>query len=363
MPKAPHIHAIDGLRGVAALGIVLYHMRATLAYSPELKWAAGGFEKYYLLLDLFFIVTGFSIASGYAETFERRFTAREYGRFLWGRFARLYPLYLCVLLVLAAQETIYLFTDAAGLGLAPYPPWGRSCATPETFVTSLFMLQSWGFHDKLVWNIPAWYVSALVVAYLAFPGLARVTSLLSPRLRAVILVGLASAAAVALHAASAAGAFPRPMDLSPVRAIVEFSVGYGLARLEPGPAWRRHLQLPLLLLAGVGLHAPWPDCLTLALLGLGFWTLLEDRGLVAAPLRTQPLVWLGGISYAVFLVHHPMIGWFNGLHSTSLSVWLPLLWTKYLTANIVLRFVVIVLVAWLATRALAEPARRWLQPR
>ena len=57
------IFALDGLRGLAALGIVLFHASAALAYSPDFGFLAGWFYKYFLLLDLFFIVSGFGIAS------------------------------------------------------------------------------------------------------------------------------------------------------------------------------------------------------------------------------------------------------------------------------------------------------------
>ena len=78
MPARPApVRAIDGLRGVAALGIVIYHMRPALAYAPELRFAAGAFEKYFLLLDLFFVVSGFAIASGYGDVFSRRVAAAE----------------------------------------------------------------------------------------------------------------------------------------------------------------------------------------------------------------------------------------------------------------------------------------------
>lgn len=357
------VRAIDGLRGVAALGIVVYHMRPALAYAPELRFAAGAFEKYFLLLDLFFVVSGFAIASGYGDVFSRRVAAADYRRFLWGRFARLYPLYVTVLLILAVQETVYLVLGDAGVLTPPWTPWARPVAEPVGFIASLFLVQSWGFINKLVWIIPAWYVSALLAAYLAFPFIARASSGLSPRLAGPVLVGLAGVAAMSLHIAYQAGAFPGNNDWSPVRAILEFTLGYGLARLGPGPSWRRHLQLPLLVLVGFALHAPWRDEISLALLALFLWSLLDDRGLVAAPLKSRALVWLGSISYAIFLLHQPMLSWFDGLNNTALSQRLPLLWEQYFSWNLALRLVLIVLAGWAAHRWIALPAQRWLDPR
>jgi peptidoglycan/LPS O-acetylase OafA/YrhL len=361
--RAPAIRSIDGLRGIAALGIVIYHMRPALVYAPELRFAAHSFEKYFLLLDLFFVVSGYAIASGYGETFRRRITAADYRRFLWGRFARLYPLYLVVLLVLAVQETFYLVAGSEGWLTPPWEPWGRPTAEPYGFVASIVLVQAWGFLNKLVWIIPAWYVSALVAAYLIFPLIARAASGLPERSAGIVLVGLAGAAAMALHIAYQAGAFPGDNDWSPIRAILEFTLGYGLAQLPPGPSWRRHLQIPLLILVFAGLHAPFRDEVTLALLVAFFWSLLDDRGLIAAPLKSRAAVWLGGISYAIFLLHQPMLNWFDGLNNTALSQQLPILWEQYFTWNIALRMVLIVLAGRLAHRYIALPAQRWLDPR
>lgn len=355
------IRAIDGLRGLAALGIVIYHGRSSLAYAPELAWAAGDFEKYYLLLDLFFVVSGFSIASGYGAKFAARVTASDYGRFMWGRLARLYPLYLFVLLLLVAQEVFFLWAKTNGVWDPGYQPFGRPVASPETLVTSLFLLQAWGIHSKLVWNIPAWYVSALMAAYLAFPFIARAASGLSNELRGIVLIGSAGLASLALHAAYQVNAFPPPMDLAPLRAVLEFTIGFGIAQLAAGPTWRRYLQLPLFALAMASLHLGWRDEVSLLLLVGFFWSLLDDRGVAGAILGSPPLAWLGGASYGIFLVHQPMLSLFDSLNNTPLrEFWL--FWSEYFSWNIALRLLLIVFVGWLAQRLIAEPARRWLQP-
>src|SRR5689334_12617745 len=69
--RLPHIKALDGLRGLAVLGVLVYHL--------ELGWLPGGF----LGVSLFFTLSGFLITSlVLAERAEHGSVAM--GRF-WGR--------------------------------------------------------------------------------------------------------------------------------------------------------------------------------------------------------------------------------------------------------------------------------------
>ena len=75
------------------------------------------------------------------------------------------------------------------------------------------------------------------------------------------------------------------------------------------------------------------------------------------------MVWLGGVSYGIFLLHQPMLSWFDALGRSPLSADLWILWKENFSWNIALRFVLIILFGWLAQRLVADPAQRWLQGR
>jgi peptidoglycan/LPS O-acetylase OafA/YrhL len=76
--RLPHIRALDGLRGLAVLGVLVYHL--------ELGWMPGGF----LGVSLFFTLSGFLITSlVLAERAEHGRVAM--GRFWARRFRRLLP--------------------------------------------------------------------------------------------------------------------------------------------------------------------------------------------------------------------------------------------------------------------------------
>lgn len=69
---------LDGLRGVSALVIVIFHGIGSTA-----------FKNGYLMVDLFFIISGFVISYSYDERFESGYRNRD---FLRARFIRLYPM-------------------------------------------------------------------------------------------------------------------------------------------------------------------------------------------------------------------------------------------------------------------------------
>ena len=83
----PHYHLLDGLRGVAALMVIWYHVFEGYAF-------AGGttidtFNHGYLAVDFFFILSGFVIGYAYDDRWGKNFTMKD---FIKRRLIRLHPL-------------------------------------------------------------------------------------------------------------------------------------------------------------------------------------------------------------------------------------------------------------------------------
>ena len=68
-----HYPVLDGLRGIAALAVVLFHLAEIHAGSPEARLINHG----YLAVDFFFVLSGFVI--GYA--YDGRWRAMSTGDF------------------------------------------------------------------------------------------------------------------------------------------------------------------------------------------------------------------------------------------------------------------------------------------
>ena len=83
----PHYHLLDGLRGVAALMVIWYHIFEGYAF-------AGGttidtFNHGYLAVDFFFILSGFVIGYAYDDRWGKNFTMKD---FIKRRLIRLHPM-------------------------------------------------------------------------------------------------------------------------------------------------------------------------------------------------------------------------------------------------------------------------------
>lgn len=109
----------------------------------------------YIGVSFFFILSGFILSLNYAKPFEARtITAREFWQL---RFARIYPLYLLMLLV-EIPFTMHEFHRSAGIW------WAK-------LFTCGFMMQSWV--PDMSWiaafNTPSWSISAEAFFYAMFP--------------------------------------------------------------------------------------------------------------------------------------------------------------------------------------------------
>jgi peptidoglycan/LPS O-acetylase OafA/YrhL len=170
------LHALDTLRGLAALAIVIWHWQHFFAVSGD--WQDGWShtqEPFYLFLkplyeegwaavDLFFPLSGFIFFWLYGAAIrERRIGV---GRFAWLRLSRLYPLHVTTLLIVAVLQ--FFFFRATGSFFI------YDANDPQHFASGLLMAQQW-LPPTIAqsFNGPAWSVSVEVLLYGVFFALSR----------------------------------------------------------------------------------------------------------------------------------------------------------------------------------------------
>jgi peptidoglycan/LPS O-acetylase OafA/YrhL len=296
--------ALTSLRGIAAVWVVLYHY--TVLYLPHLDAAPHSqlIDKGYLAVDMFFMLSGFVMAHVYSAAFCESIR-RHYRSFLVARIARLYPLHLFVLLLfLVTALTSRLI---AGMQTGSFE--GLPLTGPRSLgalIANIFMLQGLDA-GTLSWNYPAWSISVEFIAYLAFP-------LALPAMwRAANSVKLALAiclfAALAWLAYLTRDNFDQwngPMVL--LRGLPEFLIGtllYFIFRGSAHVTWPGRDIFAFGLVAAVllSLHFGVSDSLTVLLFAMLIPIAVINRGSFARVASLGPLLWLGEISYSLYLVH------------------------------------------------------------
>ncbi|MET3879055.1 peptidoglycan/LPS O-acetylase OafA/YrhL [Chitinophaga sp. OAE865] len=166
-----HFYALDAIRGIAAIIVVLYHWQ--FFYYANDTWVQGGFEKtalpFYIYLqafyndgmvavDLFFLLSGFIFFWLYAERIATRNI--HFGKFMFFRISRLYPIHLVTLVTVAILQ--WLMLRNAGHYFIIQLNDGYH------FVLNLLFMQNWGFEKGPSFNGPSWSVSVEVALYLMF---------------------------------------------------------------------------------------------------------------------------------------------------------------------------------------------------
>lgn len=297
----PYIPTLTGLRGVVALWVVLYHLRAyiTAAFpqmpDPVLRFLMSGFMG----VDIFFVLSAFVMSHVYAGMFDQ-VGRRSYAYFMTLRLARIYPLHL---LMLCAYGGAVLFFIVMGIKQPePVARWSLPC-----FTESLLLIQSWGFHSHSCFNGVAWSISVEWLAYLAFPFLVP----LFARIRnpAVALAGGGAALggmilyliSIGLDSTLAFEGFA-----TVPRMAGGFIAGCFLYRVFQLVKGSPALWTAASLLSWVALVA----CLAMGfnLLAAVFCSLVVlthayDQGPVAALLRSRAAQFLGDVSYALYISH------------------------------------------------------------
>ncbi|MCZ4496941.1 MAG: acyltransferase 3 [Thermoleophilia bacterium] len=331
--------ALTSLRFFAALYVVVHHLiniallhtqgaDADRAATWYLAWGTQG----HVGVTFFFVLSGFILAWCYHRSFgtatgEAR--TRTTRRFWRARFARVWPLHAAMFLAFVPLAILEAGTSIQAL-----------FTTVWQGALNVTLLHAWwpfGGADGLAdsFNAPSWTLSVEALFYLAFPAIA---ALLVHRLR----WGVAQLAILAVGAwllLGGVGLLVADLDTGewimrvlPATRLVDFVVGVALGLAVVQRLQRAHLHarpatpptsLRWTLLEAFTLAAACASPLVWALaasdvlpdtLGTSWFHLpaiaaailvasLERGAISRRLLAWRPLVWLGEVSYAMYLVH------------------------------------------------------------
>ncbi|MGH9076253.1 MAG: acyltransferase family protein [Acidimicrobiales bacterium] len=336
--------AVDGLRALAALWVVAFHIRA---FSGGRLTAVPGLD---LILrsgsagvSLFLVLSGFCLYVPYAGGRLDRFRT---GSFLTRRCRRLMPTYYASLVLVVAAYAI--FGGRAGLPRSGAGSLAGQAVAHGLLVHQLLPSTFYGLNGAywslgLEWEL--YLTLPLLVVAVRRIGLSRTLAAvvgLNVAYR-FLLAGAISHHLVAAHSVMATDVLPNLF----LGRWAEFALGMAAAELyRTGrvQAWGRGLRWAALPLAA-GALLTYGGTLSHLVFGAVFFcvlcTVLAGDNAVSKALSWRPLAGLGLMSYSLYLVHQPLVQVFAALlgagHGTS---------PARVFLELVLLVPVIVLVAW-----------------
>jgi peptidoglycan/LPS O-acetylase OafA/YrhL len=338
---------LDALRGVAILAVFVQHLgdrffpflevRATHALPAWLApWALTILHHAWWGVDLFFVLSGFSLAQGYVSAFRADRDGPSAHVFLARRAARIVPAFVVAIAVM----------------IAVHPRVVRCPGFPAALLAHLTLLQGYVTPGGIVLLGAAWSLTTEAHFYLLLPLIAR--PLLSRDatrrwLTAGVLCALAWGSRAALHAwILEPGVHTALLEASQRRWISsrldQFVLGalaaaiHATIRSSPRAAEAAR-RAPIALAASIVAlviafrlegalyldpHGSWPYALlSLATAALVLAaSLIEGR--VLAWIAPKPLRALGVVSYGVFLYHQLALGIAGHALGGEDSTWLAL---------------------------------------
>jgi peptidoglycan/LPS O-acetylase OafA/YrhL len=292
---------IDGLRSVAVLAVVIFHLNH--------HWLPGGF----LGVDVFFVISGFLITSIV-------FSQIQAGRFsiigFWKRrIRRLYPALLVMVATVLCLGTFLLVRPER----TSLPK--QAIASLLSFQNMLLWKNTGGYWDAASENLVllhTWSLSLEEQFYIFLPCLLLFLRRFGQGYERVVLGTLlvvSLAASIYLTSINRSGAFyflPTRMWELLIGSILAISVGRGQGPRESrfANSWQG-LGLGMILVSFVVIendanfpsYRPLMACIgTFLILAFG-----ASQGPVRSLLSAAPIVYIGKISYSLYLWHWPVI--------------------------------------------------------
>lgn len=342
-----HFYALDGLRGIAAICVVIFHFSEFIYSSNAQSVISHG----YLAVDFFFCLSGFVVGYAYDDRMEK-IGIKE---FFLARLIRLHPL-----VVIGSVLGVLLFIFEPSKAIDAYSIGQLSLIFLCSALLIPFPVMDNRFNNNFGLNCPAW---SLFWEYIANIAYALALKRISKRwLVVVVVVGAIGLLWTGHRAGSIVGGWSGGTFWDGfARIAFSFPMGLLLYRMQ----WKSSKQSSFLFLSIVliaALCVPYVEkwnwlieCMIAiivfpSLVVLGVNTIQNNI--------TQKLcTFLGNISYPLYMTHYGLIWYFGYYHEkfkwSSTQSWV-------ITA---IGTLVVILLAYIVQTTLDTPIRRYLSNR
>ncbi len=307
-PAISNIPSLTPLRGIAAALVAVFHFQVYFIRFVQ-QDESMFIDKGYLMVDLFFLMSGFLIMHVYSASFSNSVTIPSLRKFIVARFARIYPLHI---ITLALMVAVFYVKKLPAIGFYD----------PGAIISHVFLLHSFPLNKEVTWNIPSWSISAEWWSYMLFPFLCLL--LFKKRKMTISLVALLVIAiyiAVVFflprhdlydQAADLKNDLDVTSDYGFLRSVAGFMSGMLLYLLYGREAVKKifspgYVTLIVSILIIFSMHKDVQDLVFVPLFGMLILGTTCNTGKLSALLNNKPLTYLGDISYSVYMLHFLLI--------------------------------------------------------
>jgi peptidoglycan/LPS O-acetylase OafA/YrhL len=357
----PHYQLLDGLRGVAAIVVVFFHLAEPLAKTRLENVVNHG----YLAVDFFFLLSGFVI--GYA--YDDRWNKLTVGAFLRRRFERLQPL---VVLGMTLGAVGFYFTDSTIWPLIHTVPVWKLIVVMligYTLIPIPLSMDIRGWQEMHPLNSVGWSLFFEYIANILYAlGLRKLSN--KALTWFVVLAG-----AVLLHFAvtnpngDVTGGWTlnvEHMRVGIMRTIFPFFAGlllsrvYQPARIKNAFVWCSLLVVAVLLMPRIGgADHLWMNGLYEAFGIIVIFPLIVyigASGVVRSQREAKLCQFLGDLSYPLYMTHYVLVYFYVAWVSNHSGITLGQAWPYAL-----LTFSGAIVLAYASLKLYDEPVRAWLR--
>lgn len=290
------IHKLDGLRGLFALFVVLFHFNRNNA--PQFIVNNFFVRESYIFVDFFFILSGYVITLTYND---RLNYIKDLWPFIKKRLIRLYPLLFFSTLmywgfvhpqlnsknILLALDTLFLTNATPLLG------------------------------SDIGMNYPSWSISSEMISYVVF----GISSIIAIKKRKPSIIGFITISCFLILALQRN--YFQTGEFGFLRGLACFNLGYfiyffGDRKINTPNVLEWTIPLFIVAIMYYNNHTNLTSSIQMVLIqflipltfAISIFLLINTNGLLSRLLHTKPLLFLGKISYSVYLNHAFVIGFF-----------------------------------------------------
>lgn len=359
----PHYELLDGLRGVAALMVLWYHVFEGFATSP----VDQNFNHGYLAVDFFFILSGFVVGYAYDDRWKTTMTTTN---FFKRRLIRLQPMVILGAVLGAITFCIQGSEQWDGTKVS-------LSMVMLALLLNLFLIPAIpgtgsevrGNGEMYPLNGPTWSLFFEYIGNIMYALFIHKMSTKALRILVILAgIGLASFAIGNLSGYGHLGVGWSLVDYNLIggflRVLFSFSIGLLMSRNFKPLKVRGAFWICSVVMFGLfavphigGMESPWMNGIYDSLCTIVFFPMLVylgASGKTTDKVSSKICKFLGDISYPVYIVHYPFMylfySWLWKNELTFAETW-PVA-VGLIVGNILL--------AYAALKLYDEPVRRWL---